>query len=136
VSKRVLLDESVPRHLARLLTEAGYDATPYPNEWKQTTNGELLRLAEEAGFHILVTNDRNIYSQQNLSGRKLSIIVLPTNLRREIIARAADVADTLRRTDTGQLVTIEPSGRRGVVDYRSPQVRTFELPPLPPFKTR
>jgi predicted nuclease of predicted toxin-antitoxin system len=136
VRKRVLLDESVPRHLAHLLTKAGYDATPYPNEWKQITNGELLRLAEEAGFAILVTNDRSIYAQQNLRGRKLSIIVLPTNLRREIVGRAADVVDTIRRIDAGQHVTMEPSGGRGVIDYAAVQVRTFELPPIAPFKTR
>src|SRR5436853_4842337 len=44
--------------------------------WDQLTNGELLRVAEEAGFEILLTTDKNIRYQQNLSGRKIALVVL------------------------------------------------------------
>ncbi len=44
--------------------------------WDELSNGELLRVAEEAGFEILITTDKNIRYQQNLSGRKISLIVL------------------------------------------------------------
>jgi hypothetical protein len=66
------------------LEAAGLFATPYPRAWKQTKNGELLERAEGGGFDILITNDKNIYAQQNLRGRNLSIIVLPTNRRRQL----------------------------------------------------
>jgi hypothetical protein len=36
--------------------------------------------AEAQGFDALVTNDKNLSFQQNLRGRKLAIVVLPTNL--------------------------------------------------------
>jgi hypothetical protein len=65
------------------------------------TNGELLATAEEQGFDILITNDRNIFSQQNLRGRKLAIVVLPTNLGRLIMDRAADLVDTVNRVEPG-----------------------------------
>ena len=133
---RVLLDESVPRHLAAFLDSAGFATTTYPNEWKQKTNGELLKLAEEAGFNVLVTSDKHIYAQQNLRGRKLSIIVLPTNLRRHVMQRAADVADTIRRIAPAQYVVIEPSGARPVIDYNSSTAATSEMPGVTPFKTR
>ena len=80
MTKRVLLDEGVPRHLAEPLDAAGVFATPYPNAWKQITNGELLTLAERQGFDILVTNDKNMSAQQNLRGRNIAIIVLPHEL--------------------------------------------------------
>jgi len=50
MTKRVLLDEGVPRHLAAPLDAAGFSATPYPRAWKQMKNGELLELAERRGF--------------------------------------------------------------------------------------
>ena len=132
--KRVLLDESVPRHLAGPLESAGFSATAYPNVWKEMTNGELLRTAEEQGFDILVTNDRNIFSQQNLRGRKLAIVVLPTNLRRVIMDRAADVVDTVNRIEPGQYVVIELSGARTVVDSNAAQIESSEMPSIQPFK--
>ena len=39
-------------------------------------NGALLSNAEAAGFDVLVTTDKNISYQQNLSGRKIAIVVL------------------------------------------------------------
>ncbi len=44
--------------------------------WERVENGELLTLAEEAGFKVLVTTDRNLSYQQNLTSRKISIVVL------------------------------------------------------------
>ena len=35
--------------------------------------------AVEGGFNILITADKNLRYQQNLTGRQLSIIELPTN---------------------------------------------------------
>jgi glutamate racemase len=39
-------------------------------------NGELLKLAEEGGFEVLVTTDQNLKYQQNLNTRKIAIVVL------------------------------------------------------------
>jgi predicted nuclease of predicted toxin-antitoxin system len=131
--KRVLLDEGVPRHLAGPLEAAGFSTTPYPNAWKQMTNGEVLSMAEQSGFDVLVTNDRSIYSQQNLRGRKLALVVLPTNLRRLIMSRAADVVDTISRVEAGQYVVIELTGLRPVIDYNAPEVGASQMPPIQPF---
>ena len=133
MTKRVLLDEGVPRHLAKPLDEAGYSTVPYPNSWKQLKNGELLARAESEGFDVLITNDKNIYAQQTLRGRRLAIIVLPTNLRRQIMERAAAVVDTVGRIQAGLYVTIEADGRRSVIDCESPDHDASEMPPLAPF---
>ena len=47
--------------------------------WAWLVNGELLRTAEDAGFGVMVTADQNLKYQQNLKGRKLSLVVLSTN---------------------------------------------------------
>ena len=73
-------------------------ATAYERGWSTLKNGELLAAAENEGFDVLVTTDRNLRYQQNLSGRRLAIVVLGSTswprIRREIAAviRAVDGA--------------------------------------------
>ncbi|MDT0631273.1 hypothetical protein RQM47_05160 [Rubrivirga sp. S365] len=70
---RVLLDENVPRKLKRHL-EA--EAVTVPERgWGGVKNGRLLHLAA-AEFDVLLTMDRGIEHQQNLSGIDLCLIVL------------------------------------------------------------
>lgn len=72
---RVLLDEQLPRQLAQYLT--GHDArTVQQQGWAGLTNGLLLTEAEGAGFAIFVTGDQNLPFQQNLSKRRVGIVVL------------------------------------------------------------
>ena len=108
MTKRVLLDEGVPRHLAEPLDAAGLSVTAYPNSWKQITNGELLTLAEKQGFDVLVTNDKNMTAQQNLRGRGIALIILPTNLRRQVMELVPQVVNAIRRVKAGQCIVIEP----------------------------
>ena len=44
--------------------------------WDTLENGELLKAAEAAGFDVLVTPDKNIRYQQNLTVRTIALIVL------------------------------------------------------------
>ncbi|MGB3586796.1 MAG: hypothetical protein WBA23_09660, partial [Tunicatimonas sp.] len=39
-------------------------------------SGDLLTLAEQNGFELLITTDQNLRYQQNLSNRKLAVLVL------------------------------------------------------------
>jgi len=45
--------------------------------WSRLTNGQLLDAAEQE-FNLLVTTDQGLRYQQNLAGRKLSILILPS----------------------------------------------------------
>ena len=42
-------------------------------------NGALLTAAEEAGYELFITADQEITCQQNLTGRKMALLVLSTN---------------------------------------------------------
>jgi predicted nuclease of predicted toxin-antitoxin system len=74
---KILRDESVPRLLNLRLPHLDI-STVQELGWAGIRNGELLRRAE-AQFGVLITADQNLRYQQNLSGRKLAILVLPSN---------------------------------------------------------
>jgi hypothetical protein len=44
--------------------------------WDRLVNGELIAAAEAAGFNVLLTTDKNIRYQQNLTDRKIAFVVL------------------------------------------------------------
>ena len=46
--------------------------------WEELENGDLLDVAEKQGFEVLVTCERNLKYQQNLSGRRIATVVLPS----------------------------------------------------------
>lgn len=71
----ILFDHGTPAPLAPFLTEHVVRKTKDMG-WNTLANGELLKVAEEAGFELLLTTDKNIRYQQNLSKRKIAILVL------------------------------------------------------------
>jgi len=77
---RLLLDESVPRRLARQLTGVDVD-TVYDRNWSGLKNGELLRVAEP-DYDVFVTADQNLQYQQNLQGFKIRVAVLAARTNR------------------------------------------------------
>jgi hypothetical protein len=93
----VLFDHSTPAPLTSYLI--GHTVTEARDRgWDRLSNGDLLAEAERAGFDVLLTADKNIRHQQNLSGRRLAIVVLSTpqwpvvRLHIERIAAAVNAA--------------------------------------------
>ena len=74
---RVLFDQGTPAPLRDVLVDHHVE-TAYERGWSAFENGELLQVAEAEGFDVFVTTDRNLQYQQNLSGRKVAILVLTT----------------------------------------------------------
>lgn len=72
---RILFDHSVPKRLAYHL-QGHSVCTAKERGWDRLTNGDLLAAAEKADFELFLTADKNMRYQQNLSVRKISIIVL------------------------------------------------------------
>ena len=74
-------------------------ATAYGLGWSTVTNGELIRLAEQEGYELLITTDTNLRYQQNLQDRSIAILVLTTTswprIRRTTDAIQAAVASTM-----------------------------------------
>src|SRR5688572_37118 len=108
-SRRVLLDENVPRQLARELP--GHDTSTVGGQgWAGVLNGELLRRAEAAGFDVFVTADRNLEYQQTLAGRRFGVIVLfPKRLKFEyLLPLALAIREAVVSVQPGQIVHVRP----------------------------
>jgi hypothetical protein len=73
--------------------------------WDRLRNGDLIQMAGEA-FDILITSDQKLKHQQNLTGRKIGIIVLPTNRLRTVLELAPKIARALSEASPGVLLEI------------------------------
>ncbi|MBN9691922.1 MAG: hypothetical protein J0M24_16900 [Verrucomicrobia bacterium] len=77
---KVLLDVCTPRQVREALI--GHEVcTAVAMGWGQLENGDLLRVAEEEGFDLIIICDKNLRYQQNLADRRLAILELWTNHR-------------------------------------------------------
>jgi hypothetical protein len=85
---RILFDHGTPRSIARWL-QGHIVVEAIARGWDRLTNGELLKAAEAAGFDIFLSRDKNIQYQQNLTGRKLAVVILG-NPQRPAVHRYID----------------------------------------------
>ncbi len=104
--RRILLDQNAPFGLRHILT--GYDVqTAYDMGWDAISNGRLLSAAEVAGFAVMVTSDQNIAHQQNLSGRRIALVVLTTNHWLTVKSRAAAVLEACDKAGEGSYTVVQ-----------------------------
>ena len=93
---KVLFDVNMPRPL-RLELPGHEIITAQAMGWDQLVNGDLIEAAERNGFEAMVTADKNLSYQQNLSDRKIAIVVLPSNKLRVL----KQIAPAIRAALTG-----------------------------------
>lgn len=102
---RILFDQGTPVPLRASLQ--GHEVrTAFEMGWSELDNGQLLAAAETA-FDVLITTDQDLRYQQNLAGRRLAIVVLPTTSWpriREHFAEVATALSTLRPGDYREVV--------------------------------
>jgi hypothetical protein len=72
---RILFDQATPAPLRPFLV--GREVSLAAEQgWDRLKNGDLLSAAEEAGFDLLLTTDKNMPYQQNLAGRRIAVVTL------------------------------------------------------------
>jgi hypothetical protein len=76
-------------------------ATAYELGWSTVTNGDLIRLAEQEGYELLITTDTNIRYQQNLNERTIAILVLSTTSWPRIRLVTERIQATIALINTG-----------------------------------
>lgn len=104
---KLLLDECLPRKLKNHLP--GHECHTVPEAgWAGKKNGELLLLAEKAGFEIFLTLDRGMQYEQNLKGRKIAIVLVAGKSSRlaDLLPQIPAVLDVLRSVRAGQLAHV------------------------------
>lgn len=93
-----------PRQLRRALTGHAV-STAHEMAWTDLDNGGLLKAAE-THFDALITTDQNLRYQQNLSGRRLAILVLPTTSWPKIRDHEAQVVAAVNALRAGDVVEL------------------------------
>lgn len=96
---KLLLDESVPRQLARLLPDSFEIHTVQQMGWAGCANGELLRRAADSEFQALLTVDQRMEYQRILSNLPIPVIVMvaPRIRVQELLPLLPRIVDILNR---------------------------------------
>jgi len=104
---RLLIDECVDERLRHNFP--GHDCqTARYAKLAGLKNGRLLEAAEEAGFDVLITTDQNMPDQQNLTKRKIAVLILcgPTSRLRDLALLVPDALSALASIGPSDVVRI------------------------------
>lgn len=108
---RIVLDNNVTQRLAPLIL--GHDIVRSRQlGWSGPKNGELIKASEEAGFEVLITADKNMLYQQNITGRKIRIVLL-SNWRitlNQLTPIVPNLQDAMSDLKEGSFVTVTLDG--------------------------
>ncbi|HYM06931.1 MAG TPA: DUF5615 family PIN-like protein [Terriglobales bacterium] len=104
---KLLLDECVPRKLKNNLI--GHECQTVPEAGLAgKKNGELLSLAQAAGFEVFVTIDRGIEYEQNLVRRDIAVIMVRAKSSRlaDLLPLVPEVLKQLPLAKNGELTRV------------------------------
>ena len=102
---RILFDQGTPAPLRKYL--ANHEVkTAAEMGWSRLTNGQLLDAAEDT-FDLLITTDQKLGQQQNLAGRKLAILVLPTTSWPGLEPNHTTIFCAIESITSGQYIELE-----------------------------
>lgn len=102
-----LLDECIPRKFKNALSD--HECRTVPEEGLAgTRNGELLSLAENAGFEVFLTLDLGLEYEQNLRAKTIAIILIRTKSSRlaDLLPLSPEILRALRSIQPGRLTKV------------------------------
>ena len=103
---KILFDNGTPNPIARSLV--GHQvAFARQIGWHELKNGELLQQAEDAGYELLLTSDKNLRYQQNLSGRRIAVLVLGNQQWPDVRLHLDRIAAAVNAATPGSYLEIE-----------------------------
>jgi hypothetical protein len=107
----ILFDHGTPRSIARWL-HGHVVVEAIARGWDRLANGALLKEAEEAGFDLLLSTDKNIQYQQNLKGRQIAIVILGNSQRPAVHRYIHRVVAAVNAATPGSYAEVEiPCGK-------------------------
>jgi hypothetical protein len=76
--------------------------------WAGRKNGELLALAEKAGFQVFLTLDRGVEYQQNLKSLAIAVLLIRTKSSRlaDLLVYVPEILKVLESLQPGQLAKV------------------------------
>jgi hypothetical protein len=102
---RILFDQGTPAPLRNYL-RAHQVITAFEMGWFELSNGELIARAEEQ-FDLLVTTDKGLRYQQNLTRRTIAIMVLPDANWPKLEPQAQTIAAAVAAMQPGSYLEID-----------------------------
>ncbi len=102
---KALFDQGTPVPLRKYLS-THHVITAFELDWSSLQNGELIFQAERADFEVLLTTDKNLKYQQNLTNRKIAIVVLETTSWPRIHKATAKITEVLKTLRPGCYIEI------------------------------
>jgi hypothetical protein len=103
---RIIFDQATPVPIRSYL-EGHTVRTAAQQGWDKLRNGDLLMVAEEAGFDLLLTTDKNMRYQQNLAGRKIAIVVLGLQQWPQLRPHVQRVVEAVNLAGPGSYVEVD-----------------------------
>ena len=103
---RILFDQGTPVPLRAHLVGHTVD-TAFELGWSTLQNGDLLDSAESEGFELLITTDRSLRHQQNLSERNLAVLILLAASWPRIQQRIDDILSAIDRSVAGSWIEVK-----------------------------
>jgi hypothetical protein len=83
--------------------------TVYEQGWSALSNGDLLKVAEEVGYNLLITTAQNLRYQQNLSNRDIAIMVLLSTSWPRIRLQVYRIGEVVNTINPGRYLEIDIS---------------------------
>ena len=74
-------------------------------------NGDLLRRAEADEYELLITTDQSMRFQQNMSERKISILILLSNSWPRIRTQITRIREAVSEISAGEIREVEIPAR-------------------------
>ena len=102
---KLLFDQGTPAPLRNHLPENSVE-TLAEKGWSDKDNGALLDLAEQEGYDVLVTTDQSIRHQQNLTDRRIGIVVHLTNAWPAVRLRTREISEAIAAVRPGEVVEL------------------------------
>jgi hypothetical protein len=103
----VVFDHSTPAPLRFHLAAAHVVTEARERGWERLANGELLTVAEAAGFDVFLTADKNLRYQQNLTTRKIAVIVIRNEQWRGLRLYVDRVVSAVNAATPGRFTAVD-----------------------------
>jgi hypothetical protein len=103
---RILFDHGTPSGITPSL--APHEVTEARERgWDTISNGDLLNAGEAEGSDLLLTTDKRIRYQQNLTDRKIAIVVLGNSTWRIVRLYLDRIAAAVNAATPGSYVEVD-----------------------------
>ena len=103
---KVLFDSGAPKPIARSLVSHEVTFARWIG-WHELENGDLIQQAEQAEFEVLLSTDKHIRYQQNLTGRKIALVILGNQQWPLVKLHLDKIATAVNAAKPGSFIVVE-----------------------------